>query len=93
MIRIEGALWYRRDPRGWGGCWRYGANTATITCDAPGCVASATPKGLEHNGAEVECIYLKPEDQGWALGCGEDGHDFCPVHAPPDEPESDGDER
>ena len=78
MIRTIGTLRYVARSEYGSGTWRYGANEIRIECDEPGCAANCTPKGIEHNGPVVECVYLRSEDDSWSLG----ERDLCPAHAP-----------
>lgn len=78
MISMSGTIWYND------GEWRYTASVATVHCDADGCGATAVVKGLEHNGAAIEHIYLDEKDKEWSLG----EHDYCPTHEPEDGTES-----
>lgn len=81
MIKIAGVIY--ASPRSSFGRWRYQANEVTIACDVGGCDATCTPKGMEHNGGEIESIYLGDDNSGWWLGgwYGEQ-KDYCPFHAP-----------
>lgn len=60
------------------GEWRHYAIGLVVYCDADDCDASIRVEGLEHNGGEVEAVYLpRPEGDDWVLG----NDDFCPKHA------------
>lgn len=75
MITAKRAgLRFEREPTGH---WRHWGDTFTVRCDARGCGATIEVRGLEHNGAEVECVYLpRPEGDGWRLA----ERDLCPIH-------------
>jgi hypothetical protein len=69
VIRTTAQLVYCRNR------WRYSPTTVEVCCDAEGCAQTVIAKDVEHNGAEVEAIYLPTS--GWTLG----ERDFCPAHA------------
>lgn len=78
MIRIVGTIGFRArvpDQGGFDDHWRYSASSIVISCDEPGCSATATPTGLEHNGPVIECIYGLND---WYLR----ERELCPAHAP-----------
>ncbi len=86
MIRFAGCKLRFVPFQGMMGCgaWRYHAEgPITVTCDAPDCGATIEATGLEHNGAEVEAVYLGADGgrEGWRLG----EQDLCPKHASEEE--------
>ena len=84
MIRTVGSIHFRAHVPGQGGFgnhWRYSASEVVVSCDEPGCTTQQTPRGLEHNGPVIECIYGM---DGWYMR----ERDLCPEHAPPAPPET-----